>query len=241
MRRCWLAGTSACSRHSTSLVLGPSVHGYRKTQSTTTDCSDAQSGRPSSSRRSTIPLPEGSPRMLRLDLLGSAALTRNDHQCGDGTMGRNRLLEGRAWPGHQQHHSMAGIQKVGGRPRRCRSQLSTPRRRSSARPRSHYRRLGDAAATSRARDRSRLHRGLGARNLPIIDTGELEPVALALGVKHARRDATIGPSVAHALRRLERRGLLSLIKTADASHRVSYRTTVATGHIRRRRRLRRFS
>ena len=69
---------------------GPSVHGYRKTQSTTTDCSDAQSGRPSSSRRSTIPLPEGSPRMLRLDLLGSAALTRNDHQCGDGTMGRNR-------------------------------------------------------------------------------------------------------------------------------------------------------
>ena len=67
-----------------------------------------------------------------------------------------------------------------------------------------------------------------ALHLPIIDTGELEPVALALGVKHARRDATIGPSVAHALRRLERRGVLSLIKTADASHRVSYRTTVAT-------------
>lgn len=68
-----------------------------------------------------------------------------------------------------------------------------------------------------------------ARHLPIIDTGPLERVASALGVQYAARgDATIGPSLAHALRRLNRRGLLSLTKAADASHRVSYRTAAKT-------------
>jgi hypothetical protein len=64
-------------------------------------------------------------------------------------------------------------------------------------------------------------------HLPIIDTGQLESVARALGVKYARGDATIGPSISHALLRLQRREVLSLITTDDASHRVSYRTSVA--------------
>ena len=68
-----------------------------------------------------------------------------------------------------------------------------------------------------------------ALHLPIVDTGPLEAVASELGVSYsARREATIGPSLAHALRRLERRGLISLIKSADASHRVSYRAAGAT-------------
>lgn len=68
-----------------------------------------------------------------------------------------------------------------------------------------------------------------AVHLPIIDTGALETVASALGVSYAaRREATIGPSLAHALQRLDRRGVLSLTKAADASHRVSYRTASGT-------------
>lgn len=68
-----------------------------------------------------------------------------------------------------------------------------------------------------------------ALHLPIVDTGALETVASALGVSYAaRREATVGPSLAHALRRLDRRGVLSLTKAADATHRVSYRTAAAT-------------
>ena len=68
-----------------------------------------------------------------------------------------------------------------------------------------------------------------ALHLPIVDTGALESVASALGVPYAaRREATIGPSLGYALRRLEQRGVLSLVKTADASHRVSYRTSAGT-------------
>jgi hypothetical protein len=65
-----------------------------------------------------------------------------------------------------------------------------------------------------------------AFHLPIVDTGLLERVASEFGVSYAARgDASIGPGLAHALRRLDRRGVLSLNKAADASHRVSYRTS----------------
>jgi hypothetical protein len=68
-----------------------------------------------------------------------------------------------------------------------------------------------------------------ARRLPIIDTGALEPVATALGVPYTvRREAIVGPSLGYALRRLQQRGALSLVKAADTSHRVSYRTPVGT-------------
>jgi hypothetical protein len=61
-----------------------------------------------------------------------------------------------------------------------------------------------------------------AEYLPTIDGGALEGVA---GVAYAARgEATIGPSLAHALKRLDRRGVLLLEKADDGSHRVSYRT-----------------
>jgi hypothetical protein len=69
-----------------------------------------------------------------------------------------------------------------------------------------------------------------ALQLPIVDTGALEPVASRLGVTYAARgDATIGPSLAHALLRIDRRRGLSLHKAADTTHRVSYVTAGGTG------------
>lgn len=60
--------------------------------------------------------------------------------------------------------------------------------------------------------------------LPCFDTGALEPAAIALGVPYsARAGATVGPALGYALARLDRRGLLRLVRADDASSRVSYR------------------
>jgi hypothetical protein len=68
-----------------------------------------------------------------------------------------------------------------------------------------------------------------AARVPTIDNGPLETVASKLGVTYAARgDASVGPSLAHALRRLDRRGAIRLNKTDDASHRVSFRTAAGT-------------
>jgi hypothetical protein len=69
-----------------------------------------------------------------------------------------------------------------------------------------------------------------AQRIPVIDHGALERVVAELGVAYtARGDATVGPALAHALRRLEKRGAVRLRKADDASHRVSYRTRAGTG------------
>jgi hypothetical protein len=66
-----------------------------------------------------------------------------------------------------------------------------------------------------------------AGKLPTVDTGALQRTAADIGLTYAARgESTIGPCLAHALRRLHRRGKLSLEKAGDASHRVSYRTAV---------------
>jgi hypothetical protein len=68
-----------------------------------------------------------------------------------------------------------------------------------------------------------------AQRIPALDHGALERVVTELGVTYtARGDATVGPALAHALRRLESRGTLHLRKADDASHRVSYRIGVGT-------------
>ena len=60
--------------------------------------------------------------------------------------------------------------------------------------------------------------------LPCFDTGALEPAAIALGVPYsARSGASVGPALGYALTRLDRRGLLRLVRLDDASSRVSYR------------------
>ena len=59
---------------------------------------------------------------------------------------------------------------------------------------------------------------------PCFDTGALESRAIALGVPYsARAGATVGPALGYALARLDRRGLLRLVRLDDASSRVSYR------------------
>jgi hypothetical protein len=69
-----------------------------------------------------------------------------------------------------------------------------------------------------------------AQRIPAIDHGVLERAVAELGVTYtARGDATVGPALAHALRRLEKRGAIHLRKADDASHRVSYRTRAGTG------------
>jgi hypothetical protein len=69
-----------------------------------------------------------------------------------------------------------------------------------------------------------------AQRVPAIDHGVLERAAAELGVSYAARgDATIGPALAHALQRLQKRGSIHLRKADDASHRVSYRTGTGTG------------
>jgi hypothetical protein len=65
--------------------------------------------------------------------------------------------------------------------------------------------------------------------IPAIDTGRLETATRELGVSYAARgDATIGPAVGYALQRLNRRGRLTLRKSDDATHRVSYRLAHTT-------------
>lgn len=65
-----------------------------------------------------------------------------------------------------------------------------------------------------------------AVELPCLDTGALEPAATALGVPYsARSGATIGPALGYALTRLDRRGVLRLVRQDDASTRVSYRVS----------------
>lgn len=60
--------------------------------------------------------------------------------------------------------------------------------------------------------------------LPCFDTGALESTAIGLGVPYsARAGATVGPALGYALARLDRRGLLRLVRLDDASSRVSYR------------------
>jgi hypothetical protein len=63
------------------------------------------------------------------------------------------------------------------------------------------------------------------RLLPTVDRGPLEPVLLSMGVSNRfRGEATIGPSLGYALRRLHHRQLIHLEKADDASHRVSFQT-----------------